>query len=136
MFSTYGGNLGEAGCVGWIFDRKGYIEVEKTLADEDTLMNLVIEAGADDFKSEPDSDIYEIITAPADIEKVKKAIKDKNIALISAEISMIPQTLIKLENDNAKSMLKLMDALEEHDDVKNVYANFDISQADMEKLGV
>jgi YebC/PmpR family DNA-binding regulatory protein len=136
MFSTYAGNLGETGCVGWMFDRKGYIEVEKSLANEDDLMNLVIEAGADDFQSEADSEVYEIITSAADIEKIKKAIKDKNIAIASAEISLIPQTYIKLEGDNAKSMLKLMDALEEHDDVKNVYANFDISQKDMEALGV
>lgn len=134
MFSTYGGNLGETGCVGWMFDRKGYITVEKSVIDEDTLMDLVLEAGASDFKSEPDSDVYEIITESIDLEKVKKAVKDKNIAISSAEISMIPQTYIDLEGDNAKSMLKLMDALEEHDDVKNVYANFDISQSDMEKL--
>ncbi|MDR2527387.1 MAG: YebC/PmpR family DNA-binding transcriptional regulator [Rickettsiales bacterium] len=135
MFSSHGGNLGEAGCVGWMFDRKGYITVLKSDADEEKLMDLVLDVGADDFKSESDSDVYEIITAPTDIEKVKKAVKDNNIAIASAEISLIPQTYVKLEGDNAKSMLKLMDALEEHDDVKNVYANFDISQDDMEALG-
>ncbi|MDR2772019.1 MAG: YebC/PmpR family DNA-binding transcriptional regulator [Elusimicrobiota bacterium] len=134
IFSTYSGNLGESGCVGWMFDKKGYITIKKSDAKEDDLMDLVIEAGSDDFKSEPDSDFYEIITAPSDIEKVKKTIKDKNIPIASSEISMIPQTFIKVEGDNIKSMLKLMDALEEHDDVKNVYANFDISQVDMEKM--
>ncbi len=135
MFSSHSGNLGETGCVGWMFDRKGYIEVEKSAADEETLMNIALEAGADDFKSESDSDIYEIYTAISDLETVKNTLKEKNITVTTSEISMIPQTYIKLTGDDAKSMLKLMDALEEHDDVKNVYANFDISQEDMENLG-
>lgn len=135
MFSSHSGNLGETGCVGWMFDRKGYITVEKASSDEETLMNIALESGADDFKSEADSDVYEIYTAVSDLETVKNALKEKNVAVMSAEISLIPQTFIKLTGDEAKSMLKLMDSLEEHDDVKNVYANFDISQEDMEKLG-
>jgi len=136
MFSSHKGNLGETGCVGWMFSKKGYITVDKKAADEETLMNLALEAGAEDFKSDADSDVYEIITAPSDVDKVKAALKEKNITPASAEVSMIPQTYVKLTGDDASSMLKLMDALEEHDDVKNVYANFDISAEEMEKLGV
>lgn len=136
MFSSHSGNLGETGCVGWMFDRKGYIAVNKEGIDEESLMNIALEAGAEDFKSEPDSDVYEIYTTVEDLENVKKVLKDKNVAAVTAEISMIPQTHIKLTGDDAKSMLKLMDSLEEHDDVKNVYANFDISSEEMEKLEV
>jgi YebC/PmpR family DNA-binding regulatory protein len=134
IFSSHSGNLGETGCVGWMFERKGYITIDKSSGDEETLMNLVLEIGADDFISEADSDIYEIVSSPADLEKIKKALKDKSININSGEISMLPQTYVKLTGDDAAKMLKLMDALEEHDDVKTVYANFDISADDMEKL--
>jgi YebC/PmpR family DNA-binding regulatory protein len=131
MFSQHNGNLGETGCVGWMFDRKGEIIVEKSASDEEALMNIALEAGAEDFKS--DASEYEIITAPADFEKVKNALKEKNIPLQSAEITNIAQTNVKLTGSDAESMLKLMDSLEEHDDVKNVYANFDIPQEEIEK---
>jgi YebC/PmpR family DNA-binding regulatory protein len=134
MFSSHNGSLGEAGCVGWMFGRKGYIIVKKSAADEEIVMNTVLEAKVEDFKSEVDSDVYEIITLPSDLATVKNVLKERNIAIESAEITMVPQTHIVLKGDNAKNMLKLMDALEEHDDVKNVYANFDISGEDMEKL--
>jgi YebC/PmpR family DNA-binding regulatory protein len=134
MFSSHKGNLGETGCVGWMFERKGYITVNKDGTDEETVMNAALEAGAEDFKSEADSDIYEIITNPSDLESVKKSLKEKNINVTSSEISMIPQTQVALSGDDAKCMLKLMDSLEEHEDVKNVYANFDISSEEMEKI--
>ena len=131
MFSQHSGNLGESGCVGWMFDRKGVITVEKSAADEETLMNIALESGAEDFKS--DGGDYIIITSAADFEKVKAALKEKNIVLLSAEITNVPQTYVKLTGSDAESMVKLMNVLEEHDDVKNVYANFDISQEEMEK---
>jgi YebC/PmpR family DNA-binding regulatory protein len=134
ILSSHKGNLGETGCVGWMFDRKGYITVNKTEADEETVMNAALELGAEDFKSELDSDVYEIITTVSDLENVKNILKEKNIVVASSEISMIPQTQVALIGDDAKSMLKLMDLLEEHDDVKNVYANFDISLQEMEKI--
>jgi YebC/PmpR family DNA-binding regulatory protein len=134
ILSSHKGNLGETGCVGWMFDRKGYITVNKAGTDEETVMNAALEVGAEDFKSESGSDVYEIITAVSDIENVKNILKEKNIAIASAEISMIPQTQVGLIGDDAKSMLKLMDSLEEHDDVKNVYANFDISSEEIEKI--
>jgi DNA-binding regulatory protein, YebC/PmpR family len=135
MFSSHSGNLGETGCVGWMFHRKGYITVDKSATDEDTIMNIALEAGAEDFVNDADSDAYEITTVPDDLENIKTALAAKNIAAASAEVTMVPQTYVKLTGDDAKSMLKLMDSLEEHDDVKNVYSNFDISKEDMEKLG-
>jgi YebC/PmpR family DNA-binding regulatory protein len=133
MFSNHNGNLGETGCVSWMFERKGYITVKKSTTDEETIMNTVLEVGVEDFKSEACSDVYEIITFPSGLETVKNVLKEKNIAIESAEVTMVPQTQVILKSDSAKSMLKLMDALEEHDDVKNVYANFDIFDEDMEK---
>jgi YebC/PmpR family DNA-binding regulatory protein len=134
MFSNHNGNLGETGCVSWMFERKGYITVKKSATDEEIVMNTVLDVGAEDFKSEAYSDVYEIITFPSDLETVKNVLKEKNIAIESSEVTMVPQTQITLKGDSAKSMLKLMDALEEHDDVKNVYANFDIFDEDIEKL--
>jgi YebC/PmpR family DNA-binding regulatory protein len=134
MFSSHKGNLGETGCVGWMFDRKGYITVNKSGIDEEAVMNIALEAGAEDFKSEATSDVYEIITSPSDIETVKKVLKEKNVVVALAEITMVSQTQIALTGDDAKCMLRLMDSLEEHDDVKNVYANFDISDEEMEKI--
>jgi YebC/PmpR family DNA-binding regulatory protein len=136
IFSSHKGNLGETGCVGWMFDKKGVIVVSKSSAEEEKLMNLALEAGAEDFRNEQDGDIYEIITSISDLDNVKKAVKNEGIEIVSAEVSMIPQTLVSLAGDDARSMLKLMDALEEHDDIKNVYANFDISIEEMEKIDV
>jgi YebC/PmpR family DNA-binding regulatory protein len=134
ILSSHKGNLGETGCVGWMFDRKGYVTVNKAGVDEETVMNAALEFGAEDFKSELDSDVYEIVTVVSDLENVKNILKEKNIAVASSEISTIPQTQVALIGDDAESMLKLMDSLEEHDDVKNVYANFDISLQEMEKI--
>jgi YebC/PmpR family DNA-binding regulatory protein len=136
IFSKYSGSFGETGCVSWMFDRKGYITVNKSVADEEIVMNIVLEAGVEDFKSSAGSDVYEIITSSSDLEQVKKTLKEKNIPVISAEVTMLPQSQITLTGDNAKLMLKLIDELEEHDDVKNVHTNFDISSEDVEKLDV
>lgn len=133
IFSKHSGSMGETGCVGWMFTRKGFISLDKSVSDEDTIMTLALENGADDFTAEDDA--YEIYTKVEDLETVKNAITAKNIAISESEISMIPQTYVKLEGSNAEHMLKLMDELEEYDDVKNVFANFDISKEDMEKFG-
>ncbi|MDR0978308.1 MAG: YebC/PmpR family DNA-binding transcriptional regulator [Endomicrobium sp.] len=134
IFSSHKGNLGETGCVGWMFERKGYITVSKSENDEETVMNAALELGAEDFKDEADSDVYEIITSVLSLEKIRKSLEEKNIDVSSASISMIPQTQIPLSGEDAKCMLKLMDSLEEHDDVKNVYANFSISLKEIEKI--
>ena len=129
VFSKNGGNMGESGSVSWMFHKKGYIGIDKTKADEDTLMTLAIDAGADDFQSDESS--YEIYTSPEAFEGVLNAIKSKNIETLSAEVSMIPQTQVKVEGKTAQQVLKLMEALDEHDDVQHVYGNFDIEESEL-----
>ncbi|MBC7798901.1 MAG: YebC/PmpR family DNA-binding transcriptional regulator [Pyrinomonadaceae bacterium] len=127
LFSKNGGNLGESGSVAWLFDKKGLIVVDKSAKTEDELFELVTEAGADDLKDEDQS--FEIYTAPENFDAVLDAVKAAKIEPEAAEVSMIPQTFVKLEGDDAKKMLKLYDALEDHDDVQNIYANFDIDES-------
>jgi YebC/PmpR family DNA-binding regulatory protein len=129
IFSKNGGNLGESGSVGWIFEKKGYIVVDKAAKAEDELFELAIEAGADDLRN--DEDGFEIITTPESFDAVVSSVKAAGIEPQVAEISMVPQNYVKLEGQNARQMLKLMEALEDHDDVQKVSANFDISEADM-----
>ncbi len=133
IFSNHGGNLGENGCVSWMFSKKGYMTVEKGKLDEEKLMTLALDLGADDIKSE-DEDVFEVITKPEGFEKVKKGLEDNKVPLSVAELTFLPQTYIKLTGKQAKQMLALMDELEAHDDVKTVYSNFDISKEDMEKI--
>ncbi len=127
-----GGNMGELGCVGWMFDSKGLIAIPADQIDEADLMDLVLEAGAEDISSE--GDVFEIITSPADFEAVSKAIDAKGLKPTMAELTMIPQNTVKLDEKHAAAMLKLMDALDDVDDVQKVYANFDISNEIMESL--
>lgn len=126
IMSKHGGSLGEAGCVSWMFEKKGYILVEKTKASEDSLMSIAIDAGAEDMKNDPSEDNYEIITSPEDLTKVKSAIEQAGIPVSLTEITMLPKNYIMLDEKNAEQMMKLFEALEDHDDVQNVYANFDI----------
>jgi len=128
-FSKNGGNLAAAGAVAWMFDKKGYIVVDKAAKAEDELFDLAIEAGADDLRD--DEENYEIITAPENFENVLSAIKAAGIEPQMAEVEMVPGTYVKLEGQDARQMLKLMEALEDHDDVQKVSANFDISEADI-----
>ncbi len=130
IFSKNGGNLGEAGSVAWIFDKKGYIVVDKAAKPEEELFEIALEAGADDMQEDGES--FEIFTAPETFEAVSEAIKTANIEPQAAEVSMFPQNYIHLEGADAKQMLKLYEAIEDHDDVQNVYANFDIDESEME----
>ena len=132
LFTRFNGNLGENGCVGWMFDKKGIINIEASKCDEDTLLEIALEAGAADFSNQ--GEMYEIITRPNELDKIRASIEAKSIPIASAEIEMIPQTTIKLDAKQAETMLKLYEALEEHDDVQKVYANFDIDVKIMEKL--
>jgi YebC/PmpR family DNA-binding regulatory protein len=129
IFSKNGGNLGENGSVGWMFEKKGYIVVEKSAKSEEELFELAIDAGADDLRD--DEDNIEIITSPDAFDAVLTAVKGAGIEPQVAEVEMMPQNYIKLEGADARQMLKLMEALEDHDDVQKVSANFDISEADM-----
>jgi YebC/PmpR family DNA-binding regulatory protein len=126
------GRMAEAGSVSWMFHRKGRLIVDKSKSDEDTLMNLVLEAGAEDLQSADDS--FEVITPPHDFEAVRKVLEDRKIATVSAEVAYIPQNTVSLEGKDAEQMLKLMELLEDHDDVQNLHANFDIPQDVMEKV--
>ena len=133
IFSKHGGNLGENGCVAWMFAKKGSIVVDKKVIDEDALMELALEAGAEDVKNEDGE--YEVITDPASFESIKKVLDAKGIKHLEARISMIPSNTVKLGANKAEQMLKMMEKLEDNDDVQNVYANFDIDEDVMEKLG-
>lgn len=131
IFSKNGGNLGEAGSVAWMFDKKGYIVVDKAAGTEDELFDIAIEAGADDLQDE--GDVFEIYTAPDAFEGVTDALKQAGVEPQAAEISMVPQNYIALTGNDAKAMMKLYDALDDNDDVQKVYANFDIDEREMEQ---
>jgi YebC/PmpR family DNA-binding regulatory protein len=124
LFSKKGGNMAGAGSVSWIFEKKGYITVAKSAIDEDKLMSIVLDAGAEDMIVEEAE--YGVKTLPQDFYKVKKALEDSKVKIESAEITMLPKNSIKLVGEDAKKVLNLVDSLEEHEDVQNVYANFDI----------
>ncbi|MFC1624472.1 YebC/PmpR family DNA-binding transcriptional regulator [Candidatus Omnitrophota bacterium] len=124
IFSKKKGNLAGAGSVSWIFEKKGYIEVDKKASSEDKVMSIVLDAGAQDMETQEDS--YVVTTDPKDLETVKKALGDGNIKVRSAEVTMVPKSTVKLAGDDAKQILALTEALEDNDDVQNVYANFDI----------
>lgn len=132
LLSKYGGNLGESGCVAWMFHKKGLIQVPQKNYNEEELMLLAIDAGAEDFKVE--DDYYEIYTSYDDLDTVNSKLSENGIKIESAEITFIPQTTIHLEGKQAEQMLKLMDALDDNDDIQNVYANFDIDEEVMEKI--
>ena len=132
LFSKYNGNMAEAGSVSWIFSKKGYISFDKKDVDEDRIMELALDAGAEDIKE--DDGVLEVLTDQSAFEKVKKVFDDNKIKYVVAELSMVPQTSVKLDGKHAESMLKLMEALEDSDDVQAVHANFDISAEDMERL--
>lgn len=132
IFSKSGGNLGESGCVSWMFDKKGLIVIPKANAKEDDLMELVLDLGADDMQIMEND--YDVLTTPENFEKVKAGIDAKKIAYDSAEVTMVPKNYIKLTGNQAKSMLTLLENLEDNDDVGNVYANFDISDEEMSKI--
>jgi YebC/PmpR family DNA-binding regulatory protein len=132
IFSKHGGNLGENGCVSWMFDKKGTIIFSKDEVNEDELMEIVLEAGGDDVADEESE--FEVITDPSSFESVKSAIDDAGMKYLLAEISMVPQTTVKLDEQKAAQMLKLMEKMEDNEDVQNVYANFDIADEIMERL--
>jgi YebC/PmpR family DNA-binding regulatory protein len=133
IFDRHGGSLGEPGCVAWIFSQKGIIVFDRESADEETLFDIALEAGAEDVKEEETT--FEVITDTADFESVRKAVDEADLTYTVAEISMIPQNTVNLEEKKAQQMLNLMEALEDNDDVSKVYANFDIPDDVMEAMG-
>lgn len=132
LLTKYGGSLAEAGAVAWVFEKKGLITVSGNGLEEEALLGMVIEAGAEDLKSE-DGD-FEITSAPDDLENVKAALEANDIRYESAQLVMYPKSTVKVEGKEAEQLLRLMEELEEHDDVQNVYSNFDVDVAVMERL--
>ncbi len=132
IFSKHSGNLGEAGCVAWMFDKKGYIAVDGAKHSEDEIMEIGLDLGADDIKK--NGDVIEVFTSVESYIKVLEGLKSKNIAVMSSDIERIPQNTMKLEKDKSISLLKLMDELENHDDVQNVATNADIEDSVVEEF--
>jgi YebC/PmpR family DNA-binding regulatory protein len=132
IFSKNGGNIGESGCVAWMFVRKGYIVVEKSQASEDELLDTILEAGAEDLKE--DGSNYEIFTSPPDYEAVVNALKEKEIEVAASNLGYIPQNYVKVEGKQAQQLLRLMEELEDHDDAQHVWANFDIDEEEIAKF--
>lgn len=133
LLSKNGGSLGEAGCVSWMFHKKGYIVVEGGKVEEESLLNLVLEAGAEDMRT--DAGNFEIITAPRDFEAVKNALEKAGIAMAMVEVTMLPQNYIDLDDRSAEQVMRLVEALEDHEDVQNVYSNFNVRDEVLEKIG-
>jgi YebC/PmpR family DNA-binding regulatory protein len=132
LFAKHGGNLGETGCVAWMFARKGIITLNTNQIDEDTLLELVLEAGGDDIKTE--ADVYEIVTAPEAFEDVRSTLEQKGLTFDVAEVTMMPQNTVPVEGKQAEQVLRLMEALDDQDDVRKAHANFDISDEVMAAL--
>jgi YebC/PmpR family DNA-binding regulatory protein len=124
IFAKNGGNLGEAGCVGWMFEKKGLVQVDRAKADEERLLGVALDAGAEDVRTEEAS--FDVIASPRDFEAVRDAIAKAGFPTLSAELTMLPQSTVKLDGKVAQQMLHLMEELEDHDDAQHVYANFDI----------
>jgi YebC/PmpR family DNA-binding regulatory protein len=135
IMTKNGGNMGEAGCVAWMFEKRGYILIEKAKIDEDTLMSVALDAGAEDIKNDPREDNYEVITVPEAMIKIKASIEAVGIPVSFSEITMLPRNYAMLDEKHAEKMIRLIEALEENDDVQNVYTNFDAPDEVMARLG-
>ena len=131
LFTRNGGNLGESGCVAWMFDKKGLITVDKGQIEEDRLITLVVDGGAEDVREE--DGLYEVVTKPEDFEKVRELLQQKNVAMATAQITMVPKNTVALDEKHAEQALKLTEELEDHDDVQSVSANYDIPVEFIEK---
>jgi YebC/PmpR family DNA-binding regulatory protein len=129
MLTKYGGNLGETNSVSWMFEKRGYIVIEKAKASEDALMSAALDAGADDLRD--DGDNWEVLSTPEAFPGVKEAVQKLGVETVSAQVAMLPKNYVSLEGRAAQSMLKLLDLLEDHDDVQHVWANFDISEEEI-----
>ncbi len=133
ILAKNGGNLGENGCVAWMFTKRGYILIPTEKVDEETVMNIAIEVGAEDFSVQDDN--YEIMTSPESFDEVVTELREKGLEPGTAELSMVPQNYVKLEGKAAQQMVRLMDALDDHDDVQDVHANFDIEESELAGVG-
>lgn len=132
LFSKHGGNMAESGAVAWMFEKKGIFTVTTAGRSEDELLEATLEAGAEDLKYDPESS--DILSSPSDFDTVKAALEQKGISVEKAEVGMYPKNTVKVEGNDAVRLLKLMDVLDEHDDVQHVYSNFDISEEVMSQV--
>ncbi|MCP2521124.1 YebC/PmpR family DNA-binding transcriptional regulator, partial [SCandidatus Aminicenantes bacterium Aminicenantia_JdfR_composite] len=132
IFTKYGGRLGEPGCVSWLFSRKGYIVIEKSKVSEDKLLEIILESGAEDMRD--DGSNWEVFTPPEKFDSVVDAIKRNNISIATSSLAFIPQNYVKLQGKEAEQLLKLLSALEDHDDVKKVWSNFDIEEEEISRF--
>ena len=132
IFSKYGGDMGSPGSVAWMFERKGQILIEQDKAKEDDLMALVLDAGAEDLRN--DGENWEVVTAPENLHSVQEAITKAGVPTVSAQVAFLPKNTVMVEGSNVGKLLKLTEALEDHDDVQNVFSNFDIDEKEMEAL--
>ncbi len=132
LFSKYNGNMGETGCVNWMFNKKGFASVDKSTVDEETLYDVALEAGAEDISDSGDA--FEILIAPEDIEKLRAVLEAKGIKYSQLEVQMVPQTNVTLTGKQAQQALKLLDLLEDLDDVQSISSNFDISDEEMAQM--
>jgi len=130
LFAKNAGNLGESGCVSWMFDKRGYIVVEKDKVDEDELMEIVLETGAEDMTE--DGNNYEIFTSPESFETVHNSLENHNIEIAAQEVAMVPKSTVKVTGKKAQQVLRMMEELEDHDDVQSVWANFNIDESEIE----
>jgi len=130
MLTKYGGDLGQSNSVAWMFEKKGYIVIEKAKASEDTLLSAALDAGADDLRD--DGDNWEVVSAPESFPAVKEAVEKLGIQAESAQVAMLPKNYVSLEGRAAQSMLKLLDLLEDHDDVQHVWSNMDVDEKELE----
>ena len=132
LFAKHGGSLGETGCVAWMFSKRGSVTIPKQSATEDQLLGIVLDAGAEDIRDADEQ--WEIISRPEAAETVAQALKDAGIEVASSEVGMVPQNYVKLDGPKAQQMIKLMDALEEHEDVQHLYSNFDFDARELEQV--
>jgi YebC/PmpR family DNA-binding regulatory protein len=135
LMTKNNGSMGEVGCVSWMFEKKGYVLVEKAKTDEYRLMSIALDAGAEDMKNDPREDNFEIITSPENLEKVKGAIEGNGIPVALAEVTMLPKNYATIDERQAEQMIRLIESLEDHEDVQNVYTNFDVPDEVIAKVG-
>jgi len=131
LFSKWGGNLGEVGCVAWMFDKRAYLTLDRQSVDEDKLMSIVLDAGADDLRDDGSS--WEVIGPPNSLDALKAALSESQLEPTAAEITMLPQNTVPVEKKAASHLFRLLEALDEHDDVQHVYANFDLAEKEIEE---
>lgn len=133
IFTKHGGNLGESGCVAWMFDKKGLITVDKQKIEEDQLVSLVLDVGAEDVREE--DGLFEVVTRPEDFERVREQLEQQKVAMVTAQVTMVPKSTVTVDERYAEQVLELTEELEDHDDVQSVAANFDIPNEIIEKAG-